>query len=139
MLTPTRLDELVRACFLAGLLPAILAPILWPFVLISEGNGIPTLPLVAIMSISGMALLGGMIGCLLVGIPSIYAADRLGVNRPKVMSIIGAAVSVAVLFIVMWAAGHTPPLQSWPVFVFFAAIGASCGAVASRLSRRVVR
>ena len=138
MLTPTRLDELVRACFLAGLLPAILAPILWPFVLISEGNGIPTLPLVAIMSISGMALLGGMICCLLVGIPSIYAADRLGVNRPMVMSIVGVAVSIAVLFISMWAGGNTPPLQSWPVFVFVAVIGASCGAVASRLSRRVV-
>ena len=137
MLASTRLDELMRACFLAGFVPAILAPILWPLVLMSAENGIPRLPLVAVMSISGMALLGGMIGSLLVGLPSICIADRLGLNRPMVMSAIGAVLSVAVLFVSMWGAGNAPPFESWPVFVFFAVIGASCGAVASRLSRRV--
>ena len=134
MMTPTRLDELVRACFLAGLAPAILAPILWPIVLMLHGNGMPDLPLVAIASITGMALLVGMIGCLFIGLPCIFVADRIGLNRPVVMGALGALVSIAIFFVIPWAYGNALPLSSWPLFLFAAVIGATCGAIASILS-----
>ena len=91
-----------------------------------------------LITVSGIALLIGMPACLLIGIPALSVADRIGINSPAVMSVAGAALSLSIYVAASFAAGAESVSLSeiWPLYSFFAVIGAVCGASASALLRR---
>ena len=136
MLTPTRLDELVRACVLAGFVPVILAPLLFPFLVAYDRGGLPLLDPLAYLAIAFFALIFGLGMCLVVGLPAIFIADKVGWNNPIAMAAVGAALPVAADFVYRHDVGDHLRSTDWAYYLFIAVIGASCGAVASRQSLR---
>jgi len=129
--------EMLKANLLSGLLPAVFSPLLWPFVvLFSEGHfpSWETYPNAA-LSISFFALLIGLCACLVLGFPSLMVLDRLDLNKPIIASIAGLILAI-MLFLIITAGGKDATLSNlWTILIFFALLGAVCGAAASILSR----
>ena len=135
-----------RACLLAGVVPALLSPVLWPLVveLMAEGEGLAVYSsgfetaVIALGVVAFFALIIGLPACLLIGFPAVLLADQKGINRPTIMATIGAALSLGVYVVTSFAVGtdSVPLPEIWPLYAFFVIIGAACGACASALSNR---
>lgn len=136
MIAIGRISRFAGACFVAGFIPAILAPVLWPVVLFftprqSVSNG---LSLTAIIAIAGIAFLIGMGLCLVVGLPSILLLDAVSLNKPAISAFAGATLSCVIYF---FGVGGASTTTVWPGYVFVAIIGACCGAAISLRTLKV--
>ena len=128
---------MLKANIISGLIPAVLAPILWPFVvLLSEGNfpSWETYPTAALI-ITSFAFLIGLCACLALGFPALLILKKYNLNEPTVASGVGLVLAVALFFIIGVGGKDAVLSQTWPILMFFAVLGAACGATASILSR----
>ena len=129
--------EMLKASFLSGLLPPVLAPALWPFVvLLSEGR-FPSWEVypTAALSIMFFALLIGICACVVLGFPCLVTLEKFNLNRPAITSIAGLLLSVMLFFMIDVGGEEATKNDLWPVLAFFAVLGAAWGAAASILSR----
>ncbi len=136
MIATGKISRFAGACFVAGFIPAILAPMLWPVVLFfAPGqSGSSGLSLTAIIAIAGIAFLIGMGLCLVVGLPTILLLDAVGLNKPAISALAGAILSCAIYF---FGVGGASTANIWPSYVFVAIIGACCGAAISLRTLKV--
>ncbi len=131
------MERLIKSSFKAGLIPGLVAPIIWPLVvLLIEGRwpSWPAYPM-AILPISLFAILIAAPSCLVLGAPALFVLERLNLNTPTIAGATGAIIALLIYFILSLVNEYPSVSQSWPLAVFFAIIGASCGATASKLSR----
>jgi hypothetical protein len=129
--------KILMTSFLAGLLPGAIAPILFPFVVLIVEGHFPTWETypVAAITIALFGAMAGIIGSIVLGIPSLLVLERLNLNRPLVVAVVGAAFG-ALLFLLFGPDHRQVSLaQSWPIAAFFSILAAVCGYFASKLSR----
>lgn len=120
------------ASLLAGLAAAPTAAVLSPIALLMGGREINLLEYLGVpaFAVASVAATFGLIACVVVGWPLLVVLSRIGFNCPAVVSLIGGALATAFLALV----GEWPFLKAWPLYAYFAAIGAVCGAIASMAS-----
>ncbi len=94
--------------------------------------------IVALGTVSFFALIIGLPACLLIGVPAVLLANQSGINNPIAMGMIGAVLSVGLAVVMLFAVDidAVPLSEIWPLYAFFAVVGAACGACASALSAR---
>ncbi len=129
--------KILMTSFLAGLLPGVIAPILFPFVnLIVEGH-FPSWEVypAAAITIAFFGALAGTIGSIVLGVPVLLALERRNLNRPLVVAVVGAVFGVLLFLLFVHDQTQASLAQSWPIAVFFAVLAAACGYCASKLSR----
>lgn len=130
-------QRLVLANLKAGVIPAIFSPIVWPFVVLAMEGEFPnwsTYPM-ATFTIILFALVVGIFGCMIIGMPTILILQKFNMNIPMVASVIGF-ISTMTLYLCFGPSLELAPIkQSWPIYLFLGVIGASCGYMASYLSR----
>jgi hypothetical protein len=129
--------NILMTSFLAGLLPGVIAPILFPFVILIVEGHFPsweTYPAAAI-TIAFFGAMAGAIGSVVLGVPSLLALERLNLNRPPVAAAVGAVFGVLLFLLFGPDQKQASLAQSWPIAAFFSALAAVCGYFASKLSR----
>jgi len=108
---------------MASFLPALLAPVLFPILVVEE-----LIPIGGMFVISIYALLIGFPLCFIFGSFILLSLEKLNLNKPLLVSCIGALmVSIPVL-------GYGVFLDNLRLGLFFVIIGGACGFLASRLS-----
>lgn len=127
---------ILKACLFAGLLPGVLAPLLWPFVpTLMDGKSMNWgLVLFSLFPVSIFALIGGLLGCLVLGVPVLVLLEKYGINRPIISIMVGSALGL--LIALTWSLPAERSLvSSWPFVLFFIILGAACAGLASYLCR----
>ena len=131
------MKRILMTSFLAGLLPGVLAPILFPFVVLIVEGHFPSWEIypVAAITIALFGVMAGTIGSIVLGVPSLLALERLNLNKPPVVAALGAIFGV--LLFLLFGPDHRQAslAKSWPVAMFFSVLAAVCGYFASKLSR----
>ena len=128
--------HIIKANFLAGLLSGVVAPVIWPLVVFLTEGGFPTwssYPLAAV-SIFAFAIIIGLAGCIIVGIPTISILEKNNINKPTIAGMSGLIMATIVFFVISIINNYPSLSQTWPLAAFFACMGALCGATASALS-----
>jgi len=122
-----------RASFVGGLFPAILAPMLWPIVvLLIEGNLVSFSGLFYVL---GIALIVGLSLALAIGFPMLLMLDYFHVNNTATAGVMFSLLAFF-LFVYPPVEGIGGLIERWPLVGFFSLLGGSAGAIASYLSRR---
>lgn len=129
--------RILMPSFLAGLLPGCLAPILFPFVVLLVEGRFPdwkNYPAAA-LTIALFGAVAGTIGSIALGVPSIFALEKLNLNKPPVVAAVGAVFGLLFFLLLGPEHGHVSLAQSWPIAAFVSLLAAVCGYSASKLSR----
>lgn len=117
----------------------ILAPILWPgIVALVEPQDSSTSSYVSLgglFAVAAFGLIGGLIGNVVIGFPSLLLLEFLGVNTLAVAGIVGVVLGGLVYVALGPTFSEVPIRESWPLFVFFGVLGGACGMVASYRAR----
>jgi hypothetical protein len=129
--------NILMASFLAGLLPGVIAPILFPFVVLIVDGYFPSLEIypAAAISIAFFGAMAGTIGSIVLGVPSLLALERINLNRPPVVAAVGAVFGVLLFMLFGSDQKQAPLAQSWPIAAFISFLAAVCGYFSSKLSR----
>jgi len=127
-MTPPRSKNLLSALS-GGAAAFVFAPLLWPLVIYLRQGSLTDLPvlLAGLLTVAGIALVGGVVLGLLIGFPLLLILQRFGLTSP-LFAIFGGAIASVVVFsgLLSW------PADAWPLYAFFSVVGGLCGAVASR-------
>jgi hypothetical protein len=111
-----------------GAAAVFFAPMLWPIVVFAEQGGFSDMTtfLVGLLTVAGVALVGGILLGLLVGFPLLLLLQRWEIANPIVVVAVGAIASAIVFSgFLSW------PVSAWPLYSFFAVVGGLCGWVAA--------
>jgi hypothetical protein len=130
-------NHLFRNVLLAGLLPGIVAPLLWPAVVYLAAGRLPawhTYPSAA-LAMAFVAVLVGLSVAAFIGFPVLLALRRYRLNRPWLAALIGALLAVILAYVYGPWEERSGSLPTWPVYLFMLLLGALCGATASLLTR----
>jgi len=130
--------QIIKANIIAGLLSGVLAPIIWPLIVLLTEGKLPTwssYPLAA-LSIFSFATILSLIGCIIIGIPTLLILENNKLNKPIIAGLSGLVAASVVFFIISISNNYPSLSQSWPLAAFFACIGGFCGFTASALTRR---
>jgi hypothetical protein len=120
------------ASLLAGLMAAPTAVVLWPIALLVGGKSFDLFDYLRTeaFAVAVVAAVFGWVACVVVGWPLLVLLSVKGLNRPALVACIGGALA-GVFFALV---GAWPVPEAWPLYAYFTALGAACGAFASRLS-----
>jgi hypothetical protein len=133
-------SRIAFGCLISGLVPGVLAPALWPAVVaVTKGQSFIDaygVTVTEILAIAAIAVIGGLAGCLLVGIPVLAVLERLNANRPYIAAIIGALVAWIAWIVFGSVRQESLGTADWAIPLFLALIGAVCGGLASLISIR---
>ena len=132
-------SEIFKASFFAGLLPGLIVPLVWPFVILAVEGDFPSwssYPM-AILTISCFSVVIGLGACIIFGAPILWAASRLRLNIPLFLALIGGALGLILFLMVLRVPDISRLSESWPIATLFVLMAAICGYVASFLSVRL--
>ena len=126
----SKLNLFLRASCIAGLTPMALAPLLKAiFIIFLQGN---LLNIESFLYIAVIALIGGLLINLLIGLPVLFLLEKLQLNNIPTVSLLGAVISF--LIFVFPNIEMDRFFESWMGITFFCLLGGASGAVASFLS-----
>lgn len=131
------MERIIKGTMLAGLLPGLMAPIIWPIVVLLVEGGWPTwstYPMAA-LSISFFAIIIALPCCVGLGAPALFGLNKLNLNSPAIAGILGFTMALLIFFLFAVSNDYPTFSQSWPLATFFAINGAIAGTAASLLSR----
>ncbi len=133
MIKPASIGRFAQACLFTGPVAAVLAPVLFPIVglLVGEDPWPSALNIDGYLLIAVFALIVGFFGGLIVGLPSLLLLDAIDLNRPALLAIIGAGASCVIYSLLDSSPTQSPMSETWPLYLYVAAIGAACGAISS--------
>lgn len=129
--------RIIKATLLAGLLSGLVAPIIWPFVVLLIDGAWPTWSVypIAAIAVSFFAVIIATPCCIVLGGLAIFILEKHNLNTPAIIGLSGL-ISALLLYLLVATSNDYPSFsQSWPLAAFFAIIGSTCGALASHLSR----
>lgn len=130
--------KIIKGTIFAGLLPGVVSPILWPFVVLFFEGRWPDWSIypMAVVGISFFAILIGLPCCIALGSPALFALDKLNLNTPTIAGIAGSVIAISFYFLLAHIHDYPPVSKMWPLAAFFACNGMACGAMASLGSRQ---
>jgi hypothetical protein len=129
-------SKIFKASIFAGLLPGLIVPLVWPFVVFAVEGDYPSwssYPM-AMLTISYFSVAIGLGACIILGVPILWAASRLRLNIPLFIALIGGALGLILFLMVLRVPDTSPSSESWPIATLFVLMAAICGYVASYLS-----
>ena len=128
---------IVKATLVAGLIPGILVPVLWPLVVFLIEGKFPdgaSYPMGAV-AIAFFATLTGLVVSVGLGSLTLVCLEKYRLNNPILAAGAGFIVGVTVFWLAGPSLSQAPLGRSWPVYLFLGVLGAVCGSMASQLSR----
>ena len=131
------MKRIIKACFLAGLVPGVLAPFLWPLVVWLMEGELPnwsSYP-VAAAGIFFFATILGLGVCGTIGVSCLLCLEKFKLNSPPLFAMLGFILGCAMLYMAGPDQLQTELPRSWPMYAFFGVLGAACGFTASYRSR----
>lgn len=131
------MGRVLKANLIAGVLPGIISPLLWPIVVFLVEGKFPdwvNYPIAAV-SIMFFATIIGLAGGVLIGFPTLLLLEKAQLNKPVAAALIALLLVLAGYWVLGPSLAEAPFSQSWPVSLFLGLLGAICALVASRLSR----
>lgn len=129
--------RITKATLLAAVLSGLVAPIVWPFVILRIDGAWPTWSIypMAALAISAFTVIISAPCCIVIGGTALFFLETHNFNAPIITGTLGL-ISSLVIFFLVGAGNNYPSLsQSWPLAAFFAVFGVFCGVAASLLSR----
>jgi hypothetical protein len=129
--------RITKATLLAGLLSGLIAPAIWPFVVLLIDGAWPTWSVypVAALTISFFAIIVATPCCIVLGGLVLLALEQLNLNTPAISGILGLVSALLIYLLVATSYNYPSLSEFWPLAAFFVIIGSTCGALASYLSR----
>lgn len=131
------MERIIKATMLAGLLPGLVSPIIWPAVVLFVEGRWPTWSVypMAALTISFFAIIIALPCCVIFGSPALVGLEKIKLNKSAIAGATGFIIALVVYFLLAVSNNFSSLSPSWPLAAFFAANGAICAAVASSLSR----
>lgn len=125
---PPRYSQTLLSALSGGATAFLFAPILWPLVVLQEQGAIADIAsfMVGLLTVAGVALIGGLSLGLIVGFPLLLLLERRGITTPFIPVFVGAIASALIFSgFLSWTSA------AWPLYFFFAAVGGLCGWVSA--------
>jgi hypothetical protein len=128
--------HIIKANIYAGFLSGLVAPVIFPLVILLTEGKLPdwsTYPLAAI-SIFAFATVLSLAACIIIGIPALSILEKNKLNTPIITAISGLFIATIIFFALSVINNYPPLTQTWPLAAFFVFLGSFCGYTASTFS-----
>lgn len=127
--------RILVATIKAGLIPGLLVPFLWISAVLIVTGHFPDWHVYPYYAISFFALMLGVAGCLVLGLPTLVCLEKLGFNRPIIAAALGSVLPLFVFALFGPIQARVDVLGAWPAYALLALVGAVCGFAASVFSK----
>lgn len=129
--------RIIKSTVLAGLLTGLIAPLIWPVVIMLSKGQWPTWSIypMAALTISLITIIITIPCSLIIGSPALFYLEKVNLNVPTVVGVLGLIVAFFMYLLVAEINNFPLITQAWPLAVFFSILGAINGVTSSMISR----
>ena len=130
------MGKIIKASLISGISLGLVAPITWPILIYLVEDRFPAWEAyrTATLSISFFAIFIGLIGSIVIGIPTLKWLDKHNANKPIIAGVIGFVITWIAFYLLSVNSEQTASTPFWIVINYFSLLGAFCGILASKLS-----